>query len=106
MCIRDRSCIALKKYNEAINYFNKCLPLILEEKNDDQIAGIFSNIGISYHAISDFDNAINNLNTYTGLTSNYIRVKSESEKEITGLIEPVTLGMSTNPESKMMTAIR
>jgi len=51
-------------------------------------------------------NVINNLNTYTGLTSNYIRVKSESEKEITGLIEPVTLGMSTNPESKMMTAIR
>jgi len=51
-------------------------------------------------------NVINNLNTYTGLTSNYIRVKSESEKEITGLIEPVTLGMSTNPKSKMMTAIR
>ena len=51
-------------------------------------------------------NAINNLNTYTGLTSNYIRVKSESEKEITGRIEPVTLAMNTNDESKMMTAIR
>jgi len=51
-------------------------------------------------------NSINNFNTYTGLTGNYIRVKSESEKDITGLIEPVTLDMSTNNESKMMTAIR
>ena len=50
--------------------------------------------------------SLNSLNTYTGLTGNYIRVKSESEKEITGLIEPVTLGINTSTESKIMTAIR
>ena len=49
---------------------------------------------------------INNLNTYTGLTGNYIRVKSESENEITGLIEPVTLDLDRDHDSKIMTAIR
>ncbi|MEC7835788.1 MAG: hypothetical protein VX692_01495, partial [Chloroflexota bacterium] len=50
--------------------------------------------------------SISTFNTYTGLTGNYIRVKSQSEKEITGLIEPVTLSIDPNHESKMMTVIR
>ena len=50
--------------------------------------------------------SISTFNTYTGLTGNYIRVKSQSEKEITGLIEPVTLNIDPNEESKMMTVIR
>jgi len=50
--------------------------------------------------------SISTFNTYTGLTGNYIRVKSQSEKEITGLIEPVTLSIDPNQESKMMTVIR
>ena len=50
--------------------------------------------------------SISTFNTYTGLTGNYIRVKSQSEKEITGLIEPITLSIDSNQESKMMTVIR
>ncbi len=50
--------------------------------------------------------SISTFNTYTGLTGNYIRVKSQSEKEITGLIEPVTLSIDQTQESKMMTVIR
>lgn len=44
--------------------------------------------------------------TYTGLTGNYIRVKADSTERLTGLIEPVTLGMDAMADSKVMIALR
>tara|TARA_B100000745_G_scaffold150890_1_gene98685 strand:- start:688 stop:1980 length:1293 start_codon:yes stop_codon:yes gene_type:complete len=44
--------------------------------------------------------------TYTGLTSNYIKVKTESCEEMTGVIERVKLGMNHGDNPKVMTVVR
>jgi threonylcarbamoyladenosine tRNA methylthiotransferase MtaB len=44
--------------------------------------------------------------TYTGLTSNYIKVKTESREEMTGVIERVKLGMNPADDPKVMTIVR
>ncbi len=43
--------------------------------------------------------------TYTGLTSNYIKVKTASCKEMTGVIEKVELTMNPNDDPKVMTIV-
>jgi len=43
--------------------------------------------------------------TYTGLTSNYIKVKTASCKEMTGVIEKVELTMNLNHDPKVMTIV-
>lgn len=68
-----------------------------------------SNIGKQENVLweeSSNKKSMSSLSTYTGLTGNYIRVKSESEKEITGLIEPVTLDMNPDSDPKIMSVIR
>jgi len=44
--------------------------------------------------------------TYTGLTSNYIKVKTESCGKMTGVIERVKLGMNPSDDPKVMTIVR
>jgi len=43
--------------------------------------------------------------TYTGLTGNYIKVKTASCKEMTGVIEKVELTMNPNDDPKVMTIV-
>jgi len=54
-----------KDYSNALKYFNKCLSL-------KPFPNVYNNLGCTYDALSDFDNAISNFNLAIQLEPNYV----------------------------------